>query len=100
MHQAGGNPCTSASALRAESAPRGGPRAEGPTPGKGRASPAPEGRPRSPVAVGAEALALPQHRAVQVQHLRAAGRRHLERNTPLFFFFLIAPFVYVILSRR
>lgn len=35
----------------------------------------------SSVVVGAEALALPQHRAVQVQHLRAAGRRHLARST-------------------
>lgn len=35
----------------------------------------------SSVVVGAEALALPQHRAVQVQHLRAAGRRHLQRHT-------------------
>lgn len=43
--------------------------------------PPPRASPRSPVVVGAEALALPQHRAVQVQHLRAAGRRHLQRNT-------------------
>lgn len=37
---------------------------------------------RSPVIVGTEVLALPQHRAVQIQHLCAAGGCHLGRKKP------------------
>lgn len=50
---------------------------------RGAGAPVPRPRPRphlpgrSPVVVGGEVLALPQHRPVQIQHLCAAGGCHL-----------------------